>query len=431
MTIVPRSRLYRLDPAGFGTAFVESLTSFIMRLAAAHHLTPGQLVRTSLTALMRSSRGADLQIGEIELTAAFANGVRSGARMWLRAIEEATTHDDLARLTALPWARVLSGYHLLRETMAHCPLCLEEMAEAGLVYEPLLWAIRLVTVCPKHERVLELACRQCGRTQAAFRWNGRPGICVKCRVWLGGADASLVTAARNELQVSQAIASMLAAPPRPEVDPELIGSALEAGMADLGVTQSAFALAAGVAVPSVSAWRRGLGKIGLPGIVAMCAVGGWDVPAFLDGRVVTVVDGPAPMSSPLRRRHLFDWDFVRQRLVEHGGDEPPITQVRLAAELGVTVGWLRKQLPGETQVLIDRRHEWEIARAKARIEMLLALVVSTTLRLLESGRKASAREVECHFPSNVSLQEPRLMNAWRQTRLEWQLARDETRSKAA
>lgn len=41
MSLPSRSRLYRLAPIGLGTAYVESLTSYIIRLAEAHSLPVG------------------------------------------------------------------------------------------------------------------------------------------------------------------------------------------------------------------------------------------------------------------------------------------------------------------------------------------------------------------------------------------------------
>src|SRR3712207_5314294 len=38
------SRLYGVEPIGFGTPFVESLTSYIVRVASAHCVTAGTLV---------------------------------------------------------------------------------------------------------------------------------------------------------------------------------------------------------------------------------------------------------------------------------------------------------------------------------------------------------------------------------------------------
>jgi len=49
--IPPRARLYPLEPVGKGTPFVEGLTSYILRLADAHTVPVGALVRHELAHL--------------------------------------------------------------------------------------------------------------------------------------------------------------------------------------------------------------------------------------------------------------------------------------------------------------------------------------------------------------------------------------------
>ena len=47
----PRSRLYSLEPVGMGTPHVESLTSYIARLAEAHCVTPRILIEREISLL--------------------------------------------------------------------------------------------------------------------------------------------------------------------------------------------------------------------------------------------------------------------------------------------------------------------------------------------------------------------------------------------
>src|SRR5262245_37602369 len=51
----PRSRLYHLTPIGASAPEVESLTSFIMRLAAAHCVETGTLFAQEMALLINSS----------------------------------------------------------------------------------------------------------------------------------------------------------------------------------------------------------------------------------------------------------------------------------------------------------------------------------------------------------------------------------------
>ena len=55
--VPPRSRLYCLEPVGVGTGMVESLTSYIARLAAAHSLKLSTFV-IKILAPMSTRKGA-------------------------------------------------------------------------------------------------------------------------------------------------------------------------------------------------------------------------------------------------------------------------------------------------------------------------------------------------------------------------------------
>lgn len=48
-SVPPRSRLYHLEPIGVGTPYVESLTSFLMRLANAHSLEVSTLLSKEIS----------------------------------------------------------------------------------------------------------------------------------------------------------------------------------------------------------------------------------------------------------------------------------------------------------------------------------------------------------------------------------------------
>ena len=51
----PRSRLYGLDPIGVDTPMVESLTSYIIRLASAHCVSVGTLVAKEIAPLINKT----------------------------------------------------------------------------------------------------------------------------------------------------------------------------------------------------------------------------------------------------------------------------------------------------------------------------------------------------------------------------------------
>jgi hypothetical protein len=178
-----RSRLYSLAPVGVGTPWVESLTSYVARLAQAHCVNVADLV-----ALELSSQGASTPlVTDYFYRQTYAlNGVGENPRRWCRALEEATGRDDLSNLTLLGLGGLLWQPYLFRRTRAWCPRCLADRQEAGMVvYEPLLWAIQFVRLCLRHRKALEEICPHCRRASIPLTAYSRPGFCSRCKHWLG------------------------------------------------------------------------------------------------------------------------------------------------------------------------------------------------------------------------------------------------------
>jgi hypothetical protein len=222
--IPKRSLLYCLKPVGIGTPQVESLSGYVARLAEAHDLSVGNLVgrkpfsnaRSGLykrTTFFRSRpkshvfHAADYDI----------NGMCRKACKWIGAFQEATHRQDLCRLTLVPLTKVISGMFLLRKRRAWCPSCYHEDRKSGLVYERLLWAIKIVAVCPFHLRPLEERCPFCIRQQPALAVSSRPGFCSACGNWLGEPSSGTSPKSgnrtrnlRNELHQASAVGEILA-----------------------------------------------------------------------------------------------------------------------------------------------------------------------------------------------------------------------------
>jgi hypothetical protein len=79
----------------------------------------------------------------------FLDGGELNTHKWVEALGAATGRSDLRSLTLSQFAGV-SSFSWLRRRRAWCPRCLSIQAEADPddIYEPLLWSIRLVSVCP-------------------------------------------------------------------------------------------------------------------------------------------------------------------------------------------------------------------------------------------------------------------------------------------
>jgi hypothetical protein len=196
--VVPRrSRLYHVTPVGVGTEHVESLTSYVTRLAAAHAVPVSKLISFEIGPVaIRTKRGSQFATHSQRRLVPFKyrhshilNASGYAAQNWVTELCHLTGEDRLRFLTALSWNGAVSGEELVRWHHAWCPQCYEGWRVSGeIVREPLLWVLRTVKVCALHRRELETRCRNCGRTPHVLAGTSLSGHCGHCQAWLGSNE---------------------------------------------------------------------------------------------------------------------------------------------------------------------------------------------------------------------------------------------------
>lgn len=219
---IERSYLYSLAPIAEGTSAVESFTGYIARLAAAHAVEPGALIKHELSGRVPCTKGRSAgcspskRPGDSFYADAYAlNGSGERTRLWVSLLERLTCVKRLDLLTALPWAKTISCVHLLRTERAWCPFCYGAPRDTGPpIYERLLWTFQIVTVCPEHRCPLETVCPSCGRTQYVLSPRSRPGWCSRCEFWLGREAASVDEEVAQSIRIAEMVGEMLSFSPR-------------------------------------------------------------------------------------------------------------------------------------------------------------------------------------------------------------------------
>lgn len=188
----PRCRLYHLTPLGVGTPAVESLSSFLLRLAAAHCVEMGTLFAQEIALLLNDpyllKSPTEPVPYALHLVKAIhsVNGLGSTLPRWVRAVETLTGQSQLQRLTMWPWERLFTPRALMRKTRAWCPDCLaDNQTKNEPVYERLAWTLQTVTVCPVHARRLREVCPFCGGSAPVLTVRAQAGHCFRCAQWLG------------------------------------------------------------------------------------------------------------------------------------------------------------------------------------------------------------------------------------------------------
>lgn len=127
-----RSMLYAPAPVDMGTAMGESLTSYLARLAAAHCVYPGILLREMILPRLEEPEMQSKASEQHPLWRRDGNGSHlinvtgSRAQATLLILEMLTMRTDLSGLSLVPLTEVLPLRGLTRNRLAWCPVCYEE-----------------------------------------------------------------------------------------------------------------------------------------------------------------------------------------------------------------------------------------------------------------------------------------------------------------
>ena len=198
VNVPQRSHLYPLQPLLLGTVFTESFTSYITRLAAIHQVPTGILLAQELAPKINRYPGPNPDsLPQIFFHIFFNqtgawNGTGTMALEPLLILQKLTGQPTLKYLTFIPWKKVLPTRNLLRKYKAWCPLCYSQWSNNGVpLYEPLIWSISTVKICPIHQYPLMNYCPNCGKNVYFLAWNTKNGFCCRCRHWLGTACSTL------------------------------------------------------------------------------------------------------------------------------------------------------------------------------------------------------------------------------------------------
>ncbi len=415
-----RSRLFHLEPIGVGTTRVESLTGYIARLAEAHGVEANKLVtREMLLLLGRANLLDPLGHGRTvfwqKLTPGI-NGTQALARDVVRALESLTLRSNLRCLTMRTWAEVMPTVGLLHRTWAWCPACYEEWRQTGqVVYEPLLWAVGVVTVCPHHRRRLQRLCPypDCRRSRPALGRRSRPGHCPWCERWLGsspeaepvGAEVLTEDEWRWQSWVAEAVGELLAVTPNLVVPPprERIGQALHVCVEQgAGGNLSALAQKLGLCRSRMANWHDGRRLPSLQMLLWVCNRLETTPLRLLKDEVIVVASGVTglPISSESPRRPTipprpFDIKETLRALEAAlaSDEEPPPTMAQIAQRLGRPSTSVQHRLPELCRAISARHFSYVQARSLRRRQQLCAEIRQATFRVHDEGLYPSTHRI--------------------------------------
>ena len=180
-----RSVLYDLEPIGIGTPYVESLTSYISRLAIVHCVPVGKLLTHEAAKKLSIDWLKKVFKKSVFESAYYINSGNHVALDFVESLNVLTRRNDLINLTLVSWNGIIQK-GIIRTKKCWCKLCLNEWREAGeIIYEPLYWYINLTERCFKHNVSLSSVCPHCSKAIPFIKSKVILGYCSNCMGWLG------------------------------------------------------------------------------------------------------------------------------------------------------------------------------------------------------------------------------------------------------
>lgn len=438
LTANPPSKLYHLGPIGIGTPLVESLTSYISRLANAHSVLLRTLVTDEIlpnlirTHLYQGGQTVYDHLTSFWKRSAMLNGTCLTANNWVQTVEQLTQRSDLRFLTMLTFANVLSWRELIRQIQAWCPICYEEWRKTGqVIYQPLIWQLSVIYNCPQHHTPLQLHCpyKDCGRPLPPLAPRFQPGYCTYCDRWLGNPlhleDCQPINRDEQEWQywVEQAVGELLAAvpdlpyPPRQEVFPIIISTYVNSAMEG---NFSEFARRVRFHRRTVWEWAQGLQVPQLDALLQICSYFGISPVHLLirDFQEGLQPQQKIPEKDPIReqpKRQFRKFETERLRYVLEQvlcNEEYPLPSVReVAQSLNYDQSHLRKHFPDLCHAISARYLAYQHTQGLKRLRRNCSEVQQTVKILFNHGSSTSERQIGKMLRKRGTLREEEVRKA--------------------
>jgi len=426
---LPRSRLYSLVPCEVGTLWTECFTSYLNRLGWTHHVSPRAMVVQEVVPYLAKSQeisGTTYRwIGALSRGSAMnVNGAGSLALEWLEVLGQLTQRSDLHLLTLSGWIGNLSSVGHLRTCPTWCPICYAEWQEHELcIYQPLLWLFKVVTICPKHHRLLENHCPHCQKQQSVIALSTRPGHCTQCDRWLGSSHDGEPPSQMTEELISwqrwviQVLEELRVASGTGALQWECFFTHLGQGMTRATVTWDQLERFTGIKKHVLLPWFDLSKTPSLETILKLCYVCEVTPLQVMKGEITSLVEvlqRGRPSQPPIHRHARPTVDLDRCRALIYAvldGREKPMSQNQLCKVLGCGQHKLQHFFPEERTSIIQKAREYRKQQDRQRIAKTHEQVRQAVFSLHAQGIYPSLHKVQSFLLAGVMLQ-PEARETW-------------------
>lgn len=395
-----RSILYNLEPMGIGTPFVESLTSYITRIADAHCVQTGSLISKVYAPCLNkeylskiSMRGGngffDSAIG--------INGLGKLANEFSELTDKFTGRSDLSCTTLKNWSSIFPNRGLLKKTKSWCPKCYEELKLSDeVIYDPLIWNFQIVNYCLKHKSPLLNICESCNRSVPVINRTSIPGFCSKCGNWLGSTSLTSeeeIKEGENEYLSDILLIEELLA--QTDLDLSSIKmSELIAFYVNEVFDKSPSKAAKYLKIPRSTfiLWVSGYGLPSIHYLIQICKILGISIIGFLHRKEPVKTLGST--DSFVKSRKRYDHDEIKNTLDNLIKNKEPVSISGVAKMIGCDRKLLSKLYKSECNQIKENYNAYLQAKKEERVNIKTKQLNEAFDSLVNHGIYPSRRRLE-------------------------------------
>lgn len=365
-------RLFPLPLKGKGTSDVESLPSYVLRLAHVHAVPVATLLNN--LPYERNVNAANKL-----LSGCLGSLVRPNAttRLIVDALARVCSEDGatLQAATLLPLEEAVARSACsFSPHLRWCPVCLAEQAGSDTPYLKLAWQLSGVEACIDHRVRLHDTCPECGNVQRGWRRMVPLDVCEQCGNRLHQVPQPVRTLEECAPDLLHLIKVVASEPPAgfpaggsSTVVRTLVDSLKESGacpdrIAHLDVLE--ISRYAGSRLMSLPMARRVAFQLS----ITLSELFSGDVKGINHVFGFCLLNRIPGSLAPSSREHLADEREMYRALLDVIEQSPLAPSLRrVARRLGVSVGALRYRFPGEAKQIAHACHQRNAVAAKRRL----------------------------------------------------------------
>ncbi|MEH6913937.1 TniQ family protein, partial [Priestia megaterium] len=415
------SELYCLTPIGNQTAQVESLTSYISRLAEEHNVSVGMLMNKLIFPLIDSEyllKSSQYGGNRFYDGARSLNGYCKNSITFSKTVQSLTLRRDLMDLTLIRLKHIVSLRNLLKKNLSWCPQCLNEFEINTKVHYPLAWHLQAFQVCLFHEMELVNKCIHCNNVIPILHRKSINGYCPFCSKWVGHTTVynKKKLNARNK-SVNSNIEQLLTLDTR---NVQKVSYSLEKLVQRVSQGNIAeFARLTNIPKVTMWDWIRGEKLPDLNRLLSICFQLNISIKELLlepynSGVRENSCDSYTSICMTQKSsRRIINIQLLRAELIKYLKLDIPISLTQASKKIGYDRKVLYKHFPKECESIVERFYKYQEYRANLRRTELSRQVKQAIHKLKSEDIYPSRRKVEEFLDKPGLLREQSIKIIWK------------------